>query len=132
MSECRRRKSRRLLTILTRLLVGAVATLGLCVTLQSRVQTAAICAGELLCCARSATFLSCGGGGAELHNLLPSIWFLMLTQINKVKDTNKGTSWFCMYVASDLWLFYEITISGGGIKNVGATTFCCFLFLRKY
>lgn len=63
MSECRRRKSRRLLTILTRLLVGAVATLGLCVTLQSRVQTAAICAGELLCCARSATFLSCGGVG---------------------------------------------------------------------
>lgn len=66
MSECRRRKSRRLLTILTRLLVGAVATLGLCVTLQSRVQTAAICAGELLCCARSATFLSCGGGGVRI------------------------------------------------------------------
>lgn len=71
MSECRRRKSRRLLTIFTRLLVGAVATLGLCVTLQSRVQTAAICAGELLCCARSATFLSCGIAQFVALNMVP-------------------------------------------------------------
>lgn len=87
------RKSRRLLTVVARLLVRAVATLGGRVAFQSPIQTAAVCAGELLCCARIAALLSCltqkWGRRSEVHNLLPSILFLVLThQINKVVDTN--------------------------------------------
>lgn len=55
----KKKKPKTILTIIARLLVGAVGTLGGGVALQSRIQTAAVCAGELLRCARSATFLGC-------------------------------------------------------------------------